>query len=627
MLRKIIREVSICILIFFSSMIKLGGYNPIGIASACATISVGGNIPACIVSLILGMISVYDREVVIKYIGVILFFSLAEVIFRKVKFKIDEVSKSMVFMGVFFLVNLTIHYQDLTFVNVIIMLCEVIGSSCICMVMAVTLNFFREKSDAISDKTKRGINNRKHIKQKYRYSSFANNKIEEYAEVIRNMSRSINRPSFEDKSISIKRGNAVFEKISEKYCSNCDRCNICWEKEIKSTSRAADMIVEAGIKKGRVCLEDLPRNFMIRCKNINQFILDTNASLAIEKNNIRWLSIVGDIKKVMSEGLVELADSLCDFSRNYNNCIMLSSYKEKCIRIGLKKNDIFLKDIYYYRNKNGIREMGLSVRSLRGRIVKSGVIASVVSEIMDTQMEVSVFSRDNVSNSLCEIVLIEKTIYEIITSFKCLKKEGEILCGDNYAVFDSCCGKSVMVLSDGMGSGKEAFEESKKTIEMVEDFLTVGFSGEIALKLVNFAMYLNTFNSNMYATIDACIVDNYSGECIFIKNGAAPSFIKRGNKVRVISDRSFPIGVFSSPDYNEHKIELKDGDIIVMITDGFQECMSTGLDDIELIIDFLGDIKSNNPKVIATELMGKCTNSGLIKDDISVLVGIIWKNN
>ena len=178
---------------------------------------------------------------------------------------------------------------------------------------------------------------------RYGYSSFANNKIEEYAEVIRNMSRSINRPILENSGISEHRGNAVFEKISEKYCSSCDRCGICWSKEARSSSQAANMIVEAGITKGKVSYEDLPRNFMIRCKNIEQFILDTNASLAIEKNNIRWLKLVEDIKNVMSDGLVELADSLCDFSRNYNNGIMLSAYKERCIRVTLKKNNIYLK--------------------------------------------------------------------------------------------------------------------------------------------------------------------------------------------------------------------------------------------------------------------------------------------
>jgi ATP-dependent Lon protease len=45
------------------------------------------------------------------------------------------------------------------------------------------------------------------------------------------------------------------------------------------------------------------------------------------------------------------------------------------------------------------------------------------------------------------------------------------------------------------------------------------------------------------------------------------------------------------------------------------------------IISALKTIKSKNPRVIIDELMKICKVSGNTKDDISILVGVLWKNN
>ena len=45
------------------------------------------------------------------------------------------------------------------------------------------------------------------------------------------------------------------------------------------------------------------------------------------------------------------------------------------------------------------------------------------------------------------------------------------------------------------------------------------------------------------------------------------------------------------------------------------------------IISALKTIKSKNPRVIIDELMKICKVSGNAKDDISILVGVLWKNN
>ena len=355
--------------------------------------------------------------------------------------------------------------------------------------------------------------------------------------------------------------------------------------------------------------------------------METNAGIELEKNNLHWKMKLNEVKNIMTMQLNQVADSLCKFNYNYENSLLLTSSIERRIRLSLKRNDIYVRDIYYYKNDMGIDQMGLYVRSIKSKHVKTSLVANVISQILGEKMELHVGSRESIGNSLCEILLVKKKIYEIATSFKGMKKEGEILCGDNYSIIDNCCGQSVMILSDGMGTGRAAFEESRKLIEMVEEFLTVGFAKDIAIKLVNSAMYINSFESNMYATADICIFDNYTGECEFLKYGASPTFIKREEEVIVIQADSLPIGVFNSAEYESKKIKLFKGDVIVMITDGLEECMPNYLDSIEEISNILKGIKSNNPRTISNELITTCLEDRVSKDDISVLVGIIWENN
>ena len=49
-----------------------------------------------------------------------------------------------------------------------------------------------------------------------------------------------------------------------------------------------------------------------------------------------------------------------------------------------------------------------------------------------------------------------------------------------------------MCLSDGMGSGLEACRESENVVDMLEQFVDSGFTGETAARMVNSVLNLQT---------------------------------------------------------------------------------------------------------------------------------------
>lgn len=192
---------------------------------------------------------------------------------------------------------------------------------------------------------------------------------------------------------------------------------------------------------------------------------------------------------------------------------------------------------------------------------------------------------------------------------------------------DSSCqsrlhdGKYMIAISDGMGSGKEAKKSSSTAIKMLERLLTSGFDKDISLGLINSTISLNC-KEDMFSTIDIGIIDLIEGNIEFIKNGAAPSYIKHRRNVEVIKSISLPAGILNNVDLVVYDKDINDGDIIVMCSDGIIES-NTEYNNKELWLrDVLENIETDNVQKIADIIIAEAIDNGygIAKDDMTVFV-------
>ena len=77
-------------------------------------------------------------------------------------------------------------------------------------------------------------------------------------------------------------------------------------------------------------------------------------------------------------------------------------------------------------------------------------------------------------------------------------------------------GNQTAILSDGMGSGEKACQDSTLVVELMQKFLEAGFPAETAISMINSALVCREESANM-STLDLCSIDLYGGECRFIK--------------------------------------------------------------------------------------------------------------
>ena len=193
-------------------------------------------------------------------------------------------------------------------------------------------------------------------------------------------------------------------------------------------------------------------------------------------------------------------------------------------------------------------------------------------------------------------------------------REGESICGDTLAAFQTDQGLWCLLLADGMGSGEPARKESALICRLLQQFLEAGVAPEAALKTLNSAMSLRGADSGSFTTVDLCVYDPTPEEAAFYKCGAAPSYIKRGGIVRRITGSSLPVGLQGSPP-DVTKMPLAPGGFAVMISDGVAD---TERD--EWLLNLLAGWTGDDPQELAGLILSESIRREHLRDDCGIQV-------
>lgn len=352
------------------------------------------------------------------------------------------------------------------------------------------------------------------------------------------------------------------------------------------------------------------------------------------------LAVVGmdDYQKVhaawnarMDEQRVAVATQLTEISeimegairRAYNTKEDISL--ERQLKRQLHKKGILLKNVFVYDNEDKRKEVYLTIRTKKKRCISNKEAAEVLSDVIGTAMMPSHDARAFVRNEYTNTCFVERTNFEVLYGVERSVGDYQQISGDSFSFLHKEEGQFLASLSDGMGTGLNAYQESEKVVDLLEQFLEAGFSKETAVKMINSALVLRS-DGKTFSTIDISSIDLYSGVCEFLKIGAATSFIRRGNWVETITSTSLPAGIFQQTDLEKTCRKLYDGDMVVMVTDGVLDVLPTEHQE-KLMKDIILEHPTNNPKELAEYILSRVRQykNGRFCDDMTILVIGIWK--
>lgn len=201
-------------------------------------------------------------------------------------------------------------------------------------------------------------------------------------------------------------------------------------------------------------------------------------------------------------------------------------------------------------------------------------------------------------------------------------RSGEEVAGDSYASRALAGGRHVLALSDGMGSGVSARQESHAALRLMVESLRAGYTRAQALDVVNALMLMCT-GREMYATMDLCVCDLHSGETAFEKLGACASYVVRDGEVRAIGADTLPVGVLPEVESRSLRMTLVPGDVVVMLTDGVCDAYPGGEAALR---EAIGKLAWLHPQAVGEKLIAQAMDGGVAGDDMTVLCAKISKS-
>lgn len=345
-----------------------------------------------------------------------------------------------------------------------------------------------------------------------------------------------------------------------------------------------------------------------------------------DRQELVWKKRLQDNCGLLARQLNEVANIMEEVAEESFNLETLGERRTKAVFQSLMSEGIQVREMYRIQNRDGFDEYILLARKTGKR--ERGV--QEMGDMLSVLLNCRLMPAEGCPIMLADVYKMfrftEEARFHVLTGTALAVKENEEISGDNYSIYQNDRGKLTMLLSDGMGSGKKANEDSRVVVELMEKLLDTGFRPELAAQMINSSILVGSGEQNM-SSLDMCQIDLRTGSSEIIKIGGAGTYIKRAHLVEQISSRNLPLGIFREINTEPIVRQLMDGDYIFIISDGVSDALAEGIGE-EAVSEIIGRMNLENPKEMANYLLNYVIreSKGRIRDDMTVLVVGLWEN-
>lgn len=451
-------------------------------------------------------------------------------------------------------------------------------------------------------------------------------RLNEFSQVFHHLSRAFGRIS-ERKSVEGQEElSKLFDLVAEQVCKGCVLYRSCWQRDFYNTYSNMFDLLTVCESKGYIEKEDIPQGLSRRCLNPKGLVEAINNIYTIYRSNLKWQQRIHDCRQLVAEQLDGVSHVVTQLAAELDMDIRFKNDIEDAICIELDRNGIRAKEVLVLEKAGGKIEVSITKLACMGKLECHKQVQNIVSNVVGKAMSSAHKGCTQGGKKDCTLRFVESRQFEIITGVSRTPKHENKTCGDSYSFTSIKDGKYLLALSDGMGSGARAAEESGAVISLMENFLEAGFDQNITIRTINSILMLRS-REEIFATADLCILDLVGASSDFIKIGGVPSFIRREDRVEIIKQAALPIGILEDVQMENISTQIWDEDIIVMVTDGILDAFSIMGDGEKSLASFIATLDTTNPQEMADLIMEEAMMhiEGEAKDDMTVMASRVWK--
>ncbi len=406
--------------------------------------------------------------------------------------------------------------------------------------------------------------------------------------------------------------NSICLRSFEKSCSVCSENEKCRLEDYGEFSHMVTKTAELLGRESRIRKMDLPPYITEKCRMLDHVIPEINASFAEllkDKINGEKTELLALDYEGVSHIIAESAEKMrldCEIDREAtealcrNKIISPLQMNEICIS-GRDHKKIYIGDIGKKAEKLGVNEL------------KQMLEDAIGSPLTDPIFEL----RGNKVALFTEKEKRFSAEWGVFSS----SASGEGINGDSSAAFFGKENRFYALISDGMGAGQSAAYSSEICEMFLKKMLLCGNRKETSLKMLN--NLLRARGEECSATVDLLEVDLEGGSAKLLKSGAAPTFVRRGDKLYKLRSGTAPIGILPNFEAEDIDFAIEDGDVMIMMSDG----VSQSPEECIWLMELMGGEWAENetPSSMAERICKKAKEMGSC-DDITALLVKIKKN-
>ncbi len=406
---------------------------------------------------------------------------------------------------------------------------------------------------------------------------------------------------------------SVFDRASGRVCRKCALASMCWDREALETYNTLNDLTGSMLNMGKLTAADFPAHFAARCINLRAFTEAVNEELTALLYRRQYKSRLRESRNMVCVQYGELSHVIGSFAEEFSGEPGFDPEAERRLGKYLKAQNV-KAEVAVYRDTAGRACAEIEGADLSPLTVKKGATRKAVSEVLGLRVNEPEQQRGIFGERL---IITEAAPLGAVMGVAAHRKKGQSVSGDSWTYFKNDSGMLYVLLSDGMGTGKEAAVESGLVLRLLEHFLRAGVLPETAIKTLNSALVLKSEEDCAPVTLDLMSVDLFTGEITLYKCGAAPTYIKKGRKLTRFASQTLPAGTSlpGQPQMEVRRAKLGAGDLIVMASDG----IAIAQDDL-WILKLLEESMLSDPKELSCVIMEEAVKHYGRSDDMTVLV-------
>ncbi|WP_397328768.1 stage II sporulation protein E [Paenibacillus arenilitoris] len=471
-----------------------------------------------------------------------------------------------------------------------------------------------------------------HAKSQHEYAKRVRevtaDRVSQYSEVFQQLSRSFGQ--LNSAATSAKKEDEVahfMNAVAERSCASCHRQHACWEDKFFHTYNMMTEMMTA-VEEDRVPVgKDVPRAWTAHCVKSSQVLLDMRQQYELYKNNMHWKKQIYDSRQLVADQLQGVSQVMEDLAKEIKREGQTLHLQEEQIREAVEGLGLSIQGIDIVSLEEGNVDIEVYHSFGKGYDECRKIIAPLLSDILGEHIAVKSEIPPAKNGDPTLVAFGSAKQFEVETGIAGAAKGGDLLSGDSFSMVELGNGKFAVAISDGMGNGERARQESSAALSILQQLLQSGMDEKLAVKSVNSVLLLRS-SDEIFATVDLAIVDLYTAQTTFMKIGSTPSFIKRGSEVIPVTANNLPIGILQDIDVDFVSMQMQSGDTLVMMSDGIYDAPGHAVNKELWMKRIIGELSTEDPQEMADALLEKVVrhHNGEIVDDMTVLVARIDKH-